>query len=81
MPPFTVSMAYRILGDAYPEAINPLTRQSIKTANGKAKLRALASVIHSDGDLMEALALIPDDTIRQKIRDGLVPMLTFTPQE
>lgn len=75
----TISQAYAVLANAYPEAIHPTTRQSMKVVNGKAKLRALATVIQSDADLAEAMAMISDETIRAKIREGLIPMLSFTP--
>ncbi len=77
----TVSQAYAILAQAYPEAIHPQTRQGMKVLNGKAKLRALATVIQSEADLAEAMAMIPDEQIRGIIRAGLVPMLAFTPKE
>jgi len=77
----TIAQAYSVLANAYPEAIHPQTRQSMKVLNGKAKLRALATVIQSDADLAEALAMIPDEATRATIRGGLVPMLAFVPKE
>ncbi len=77
----TVSDAYRILSDAYPNAVHPRNRKGIREVQGQAKLRALSTVIHTDADLAEALTLIPDEAIREIIRQGLRPMLDFTPKE